>query len=94
MYAELAWVLVSSRTEVQTHIKFHPDYFLDYFSISFEYDKGYCQSFKFIVGMFHANAPETLKCLHFQNIKKAEFVMWYDGNLCLVVSFEPFLEVI
>ena len=39
MYAEVAWVQVSSGTEVQPQIMLDPDYFPDYLSISYDYDK-------------------------------------------------------
>ena len=32
MYAEVAWVLVSSRTQVQPQVTFDPDYLPDYLS--------------------------------------------------------------
>ena len=38
MYAEVAWVIVSSRTQVQPQITPDPDYLPDYLSVSFEYD--------------------------------------------------------
>ena len=38
MYAEVGWVPVSSRTQVQPQITPDPDYLPDYLSVSFEYD--------------------------------------------------------
>ena len=38
MYAEVAWVLVFSGTEVQLQIILDPDYLPDYHSVSYEYD--------------------------------------------------------
>ena len=38
MYAEVAWVLVSSWTQVQPQIILDPDYLLDYLSIPYDYD--------------------------------------------------------
>ena len=38
MYAEVAWVLVSSGTQVQVQIIPDPDYFPDYLSVSYDYD--------------------------------------------------------
>ena len=38
MYAEVAWVLVSSRTQVQPQIILDPDYLPDYPSVSYDYD--------------------------------------------------------
>ena len=38
MYTEVAWVLVSSGTQVQPLIIPNPDYFPDYLSISYDYD--------------------------------------------------------
>ena len=38
MFAELAWVLVSSRTQAQPQIILDPDYFPDYLSGSYDYD--------------------------------------------------------
>ena len=37
MYAEVAWVLVSSGTQIQPQIILDPDYFPDYPSISYDY---------------------------------------------------------
>ena len=39
MYAEVAWVLVSSGTQVQPQIIPDPDYLPDYLSISYDYAK-------------------------------------------------------
>ena len=36
MYAEVAWVLVSSGTQFQPQAILDPDYFPDYFSISYD----------------------------------------------------------
>ena len=38
MYVEVAWVLVSSGTQVQLQIRPDPDYLLDYLCISYDYD--------------------------------------------------------
>ena len=38
MYAEVAWVLVSTRTQVQLQIILDPDYLPDYHSVSYEYE--------------------------------------------------------
>ena len=38
MYTEVAWVLVSSGTQVQPEIILDPNYFPDYLSISYDYD--------------------------------------------------------
>ena len=37
MYAEVAWVLISSGTQAQLQIILNPDYFPDYFSVSYDY---------------------------------------------------------
>ena len=37
MYAEVAWVLVSSGTQVKPQVILDPDYFPDYLSISYDY---------------------------------------------------------
>ena len=37
MYAEVAWVVVSSRTQVQPQIIFDPDYLPDYPSVFYDY---------------------------------------------------------
>ena len=37
MYAEVAWVLVSSGIQVQPQVILDPDYFPDYLSISYDY---------------------------------------------------------
>ena len=37
MYAEVAWVLVSSETQVQPQIILDPDYLPDYLSVSYDY---------------------------------------------------------
>ena len=37
MYADVAWVLVSSGTEVQPQIILDPDYLTDYLSVSYDY---------------------------------------------------------
>ena len=38
MYAEVPWVLASSRTQVQPQITFNPDYLPDYLSVSYDYE--------------------------------------------------------
>ena len=38
MYAEVAWVLASSGTQVQPQIILDPDYLPDYHFISYDYD--------------------------------------------------------
>ena len=38
MYAEVAWVLVSSGTQVQPQVILDPDYLPDYLSVSYDYD--------------------------------------------------------
>ena len=40
MNSEVAWVLVSSGTQVQPQIICDPDYLPDYFSVSYDYDQG------------------------------------------------------
>ena len=43
MYAEVAWVLVSSRTQVQPQVILDPDYLPDYLPVSYDYDNiKYC----------------------------------------------------
>ena len=37
MYAEVAWVLVSSGTQVQLQVILDPDYLSDYLSVSYDY---------------------------------------------------------
>ena len=37
MYAEVAWVLVSSGTQVQSQVIVDPDYLRDYLSVSYDY---------------------------------------------------------
>ena len=37
MYAEVAWELVSSGTQVQPQVIFDPDYLPDYLSVSYDY---------------------------------------------------------
>ena len=37
MYAEVAWVLVSSGIQVQRQILLDPDYLPDYLSVSYDY---------------------------------------------------------
>ena len=39
MHAEVAWVLVSSGTQVQSQIIPDPDYLPDYLSVSYDYGK-------------------------------------------------------
>ena len=41
MYAEVAWELVSSGTQVQPQIILNPDYLPDYLSVSYDYDETY-----------------------------------------------------
>ena len=38
MYPEVAWVLVSSGTQVQPQVTIDPDYLPDYLSVSYDYD--------------------------------------------------------
>ena len=37
MHSEVAWVLVSSGTQVQPQIILNPDYLADYISVSYDY---------------------------------------------------------
>ena len=37
MYAEVAWVLVSSGTQIQSQIILDPDHLPDYISVSYDY---------------------------------------------------------
>ena len=37
MYADVAWVLVSSGTQVQPQVILNPDYLPDYLSVSYNY---------------------------------------------------------
>ena len=41
MYAEVAWVLVSSGTQVQLQIILDSDYIPDHFSVSYDYEYTY-----------------------------------------------------
>ena len=41
IYAEVAWVLVSSGTQVQPQIILDPDYLPDYLSVSYDYGNKY-----------------------------------------------------
>ena len=41
MYAEVAWVLVSSETQVQSQIIVDPDSLPNYLSVSYDYDLRY-----------------------------------------------------
>ena len=38
MYAEIAWVLLSSRTQIQSQMILDPDYLPDYIFVSPDYD--------------------------------------------------------
>ena len=38
MYPEVDWVLVSSRTQIQSQMILDPDYLPDYFFVSHDYD--------------------------------------------------------
>ena len=38
MYAEVSWVLVSSRTQVQPQVILNPEYLPDYLSVSYDYN--------------------------------------------------------
>ena len=38
MYAEVAWVLLSSGAQVQPQVILDPDYLPDYLSVSYDYD--------------------------------------------------------
>ena len=37
--SEVAWVLVSSRTQVQSQIILDPDYYPEYLSVSYDYEQ-------------------------------------------------------
>ena len=39
MYAEVAWLLVSLGTQVQSQIILNPDYFPNYLSVFYDYDE-------------------------------------------------------
>ena len=41
MYAEVAWVLVPSGTQVQPQVIFDPDCLSDYLSVSYDYGRSY-----------------------------------------------------
>ena len=49
MYAEVAWVLVSSRTQVQPQVILDPDYLRDNLSVSYDY--GLTQSLPSVVAI-------------------------------------------
>ena len=42
MHAVVAWVLVSSGTQVQSQVILDPDYLPKYLSISYDYEYTYC----------------------------------------------------
>ena len=49
MYAEVAWVLVASGTQVQPQVILNPDYLPDYLSVSYDY--GLTQSLPSVVAI-------------------------------------------
>ena len=45
MYVEIAWVLVSSITQVQPQVMLDPDYLPDYLSVSYDYGMNHHEVF-------------------------------------------------
>ena len=41
MYSEVAWILVSSGTQIQPQVILDPAYLPDYFSVSYDYVQNY-----------------------------------------------------
>ena len=52
MYAEVAWELVSSRTQVQPQVILDPDYLPDYLFVSYDYDENKAQKIKTLLRIF------------------------------------------
>ena len=76
MHADLAWVLVSSGTQVQSQIILDIDYIPDYPSVSYDYDFTLETDFK--GNMFHTARQNT-------NFSKPSFL-----SLSLSVSLSAF----
>ena len=65
MYAEVAWVLVSSGTQVQPQVILDPDYLPDYLSVSYDHGKNLCYH---VASLLLTSKPFNIVCegLHFQ----------------------------
>ena len=61
MYAEAAWVLVSSETQFQPQITLDPDYLPDYPSVSYDYD--YNSNDKIASKSFHRKRKHIFRCI-------------------------------
>ena len=77
MYAEVAWVLVSSGTQVQPQIIPDPDYLPDYLSVSYDYDQiDFYYYFRLIIQTRRQslmNQPITLlKTLEKKQVRKCQ----------------------
>ena len=66
MYAEVAWVLASSGTQVQLLIMLDPDYFPDHLSVSYDYDTPLTA--EKIFGQFYEAKEEILFELHYNMV--------------------------
>ena len=64
MYSEVAWVLISSRTQVQPQITLKLEYLPDYLSVSYDYD---LQENLFGTNFFFGKVAST----HFGHRKRA-----------------------
>ena len=69
MYAEVAWVLVSSGTQVQPQVILDPDYLPDYLFVSYDYvnthvPSGWCVHSTFAYG----DVSDPLKCIEARTV--------------------------
>ena len=88
MYAEVAWVLVSSGTQVQPRVILDPDYLPDYLSVSYDY--AYAHYFLGLKGTYKIYMNKS-KCTNwylaifwrsisfkFKNFKSKIFLFFYE----------------
>ena len=83
MYAEVAWALVSSGTQVQPQIIPDPGYLPDYLSVSYDYGFLYDRKLSEILVLNYLlfNCYFKLFC-HMWNLVFLIFVLLYQACLC------------
>ena len=95
MYFEVAWVLISSGTQVHPQIILNPDYFLDYFSVSYDY--GLSTFLRKLSSWARIFLPIWQKCFRFDiykrviNLDVLTELLVRKSNLCLQQNERNFL---
>ena len=88
MYAKIAWVLLSSGTQVQPQTILDPDYLPDYFSVSYDYDQrcfihcspNICSTRKKNELHLSSERELLLKCFAFNHISYSFYLTFQHVN--------------